>query len=124
MFAAPPTVPVSTKESVESRTNLIVDNGLLQVLEKPGYVFIVLNVISKQQQLPLDTLEFAGKRSALHIMRNNSVPSQFVPAHLLWHIIWARIETFFHCSYIRKKDLSLIFHSDGSLKIVFVREGF
>ena len=46
-FVARSVVLVNIGESARSRTNLVVEDGILQTLEKPGRTFVVLSVVGK-----------------------------------------------------------------------------
>jgi len=77
------------------RTDLIVRDGLSQILKKSQYVFVVLSVISgslyqrspvQQSQLSLDGLKVAGRNSETSLKRENGIPYQLAPAPLLRHV--------------------------------------
>ena len=60
MSVASSAVPVNGEKSVRSWTNLIVEDHLLDVFEKPKCIFAGLDVISRQKQPRL-----LGKQSQL-----------------------------------------------------------
>ena len=63
----PSDVFVSIEESVRLWTDLIVEDCVLQIFEKPEHIFIVLNVINRslRLQLSLDVFKLAGRGSEL-----------------------------------------------------------
>ena len=73
---APSAVLVNIEKCVTSRTDLVAEDCLSQILKKPGNIFIVLSVIDKplqprllrqRPQLSLDALELARRESALSV---------------------------------------------------------
>jgi hypothetical protein len=48
----------------EPRTNLVIRDGLPQILEEPRNLLVVLNMVGKLPQLSFDARELAGRNSA------------------------------------------------------------
>jgi len=78
LFVGPSVFLVSIWKHVGLQANLIVGDGLLQIFEKPGHIFIILNVVDKlpqlwlpvqRPQLSLDVLELAVGKSTPSIGR-------------------------------------------------------
>ena len=69
-FVVTSIAPVNVGKSAGARTNLIVENSLLETLEKPEHISIVCGVVGGPlqrqllRQLLLDSLELAGRKLA------------------------------------------------------------
>ena len=69
-FAVTSIALVNVGKSAGARTNLIVENSLLETLEKPEHIFIACGVVGRLlqrqllRQLLLDSLELAGRKLA------------------------------------------------------------
>lgn len=63
-----------------------------------------------------------GTQSRIWANICNDMPSQFLPASLLRHVAWARIEMCFQCNYARDEIFDLVSDGGGSLKIRLQKE--
>ena len=110
-------------------TNLVIKDGLPQIFEEPGNLFMILDRVSwplcfmsfrKEPESLSDVLEPTRRGSGPSAVQgSNGVHYHFAPTVQFFHATgWIRIKSFLQCNYTRAEVIGLVSDRGDFLRMV------